>query len=165
MSRLAILSALMGLALGSLSVGSARATELFDPTFDSCAGLNCSSVVVGGVVNSFANTPKPWTAEIRATAGRCLRLDVTQQTADLEIVVVAPNGVVYRNDDSNGLRPLVKINPTATGFYTVQIAQWAGSVTESTFQLAFGVYTLNNANCAGATQPEFRRASAKAPGN
>ena len=134
---------------------SVQATEIFDPSFASCTGINCSSIVIGGVVNAFANSPKPWTAEIRATSGRCLRLDVTTQQADLEIVAVAPNGNVYRNDDTNGLMPVVKINNTATGFYTVQIAQYAGSVTEGTFQLAFGVYNLNNPNCAPATSPEL----------
>ena len=107
------------------------------------------------MVNAYLNTPKPWTAEVRATSGRCLRLDVTSQTDDLEIVAVAPDGRIYRNDDSNGLRPLVKINPTATGFYTVQIANWSGSVSESSFQLALGVYNLNNPNCGAATAPEF----------
>lgn len=139
----------------------AKATELFDPSLATCTGTNCSSVLVGGVVNAYLRTPKPWTAEIRATSGRCLRLDVTSQTDDLEIVAVAPNGAVYRNDDSNGLRPLVKINPTATGFYTVQIANWSGSVSESSFSLAFGVYNLNNPNCSASTQPEMMTAAAK----
>jgi hypothetical protein len=132
------------------------ATELFDPSFASCTGTNCSSITIGGVVNAFGGQPKPWTAEFRATAGRCLRLDVLTQGADLEIVAVAPDGSVYRNDDTVGLLPQVRINPTNSGFYTVQIAQYAGSVTETSFTLAFGQYNLGNPNCLGATTPERR---------
>ncbi len=155
MQRDMLIKGAMLIAMAVPVKGPAQATEIYDPSFASCTGTNCSSIVLGGIVNAFANTPKPWTAEIRATAGRCLRLDVIAQQADLEIVAVAPNGSVYRNDDTNGLMPVVKINNTATGFYTVQIAQYAGSVTEGTFQLAFGVYNLNNPNCAGATPPEL----------
>jgi hypothetical protein len=112
---------------------------------------------MGAVVNSYTGLAKPWTAEVRASAGRCLRLEVSQQVDDLEIVAVAPNGSIYRNDDSIGLRPVVKINPTQNGFYTVQIAQYAGTVTESAFTLSYGIYNLNNPNCSSATTPELRR--------
>src|SRR5690348_59180 len=114
------MSRLLGAAVAVIAITAqvqhSYATEIFDTSFSSCTGINCSSVLLGGVVNAFANTPKAWTAEIRATAGRCLRLDVTQQQADLEIVAVAPNGSIYRNDDTNGLLPVVKINNTQTGF-------------------------------------------------
>jgi hypothetical protein len=160
MKRLDLLRGLAAAAFVVAAPQPSPATELQDPTFASCTGINCSSVQLGGVINAYLRTPKAWTAEIRATAGRCLRLEVTQQADDLEIVVVAPDGRIYRNDDAIGLRPVVKINPTSTGFHTVQIAEYAGTVAESVFQLAFGVYNLNNPNCASPTPPEaaLRRA-------
>jgi hypothetical protein len=147
--------------LAILTGGSAQSTEIADPSFSTCTGINCSSVVLGAVVNAYTGLAKPWTAEVRASAGRCLRLEVSQQVDDLEIVAVAPDGSVYRNDDSIGLRPLVKINSTLNGFYTVQIAQYAGTVSENAFTLTYGIYSLNNPNCSSPTTPELTRVARK----
>jgi hypothetical protein len=75
---------------------------------------------------------------------------VTQQTADLEMTVIAPNGTVYQNDDTTvaDKRPRLKINNTpAPGSYTVVIGQASGSPVTQTFLVAFGVYALGNMNC------------------
>jgi hypothetical protein len=75
----------------------------------------------------------------------------------MELVVIAPNGSVYRNDDRNGAldrRPLVKIGGAPNnGWYTVHVSQWAGAATETNIVLLYGRYNAGNPNCAGPTAP------------
>src|SRR4051812_25665905 len=133
----------------------ALATQIFDFTNSKCTGTNCSSVQLGGTINANGAVAGPWVAEIFASQGQCLRLDVTQENVNTEIVAVSPSGLVFRNDDRSGAdqRPLVGINGTERGFYTVQVSTSAGDAVESDFVLAFGRYNLNNPNCTPATQP------------
>ena len=136
------------------------ASLLFDPTVSSCTGINCSSITVGGtVLNSAGLTPARWDVAIFANTNECLRLDEVVMSgagADDEMVVVAPNGNVYRNDDFGGTtRPRVVIIPTpARGWYYVSIARFNGApAPEHDLQFAFGRYTNNtaNPNCASPT--------------
>jgi hypothetical protein len=157
-----------GLLASALLAGassSASAFQIFDTTVDSCTGTNCGAVVLGGTVNGFSPTAGPWIGSIFGNAG-CLRLDVTSQgTTDLEIVAVAPNGSVFRNDDRAGgdLRPLVKITNAVNGWYTVSISQFAGTAVQSNFTLAMGRYSSSgNPNCAGATPPTSPAAASAA---
>ena len=106
-------------------------------------------------INANGDVAGPWVAEIFASQQQCLRLDVTQENVNTEIVAVSPSGLVFRNDDRSAAdqRPLVKVNGTERGFYTVQVSTSAGDAVESDFVLAFGRYNLNNPNCAQPTQP------------
>ena len=74
---------------------------------------------------------------------------------DFELVAVAPNGQVFRNDDrvAGDRRPLVKVAGTLPGWYTVQVSEFAGHAVDADFTLAFGRYNNGNANCAPATTP------------
>ena len=132
-------------------VSPALATEIFDDTTDSCALANCSSIYLpGSILNHVGVSPHPWVAQLSKEIGPCMRLDVIYQQADLEIVAVAPDGTVYRNDDRNGsLKPLVVVPPnTRKGWYTVQVSHYAGSPVEPNFALAYGTYTPGSPNCA-----------------
>jgi hypothetical protein len=136
------------------------ATPIFDPSTSTCTGINCSSVRVDGVVREAFGEVHPWVIELFANPGQCLRVAVTAEGADLEAVVIAPNGTVYRNDDGGvaacPLCPVVKVNPTpgpARGFYTVQIAHWLGNPVTANFTLLYGLYNAGNPNCAPATPP------------
>src|SRR5688572_23123717 len=107
----------VGTVFGTMLLGaaasSANATEIFT-----------SNATIGGTVFSFGPSARPWVAQVFAAANECLRLDVTTQFTDLEIVAVAPNGSVFRNDDraAGDNRPLVNIRPTPNnGWYTVSI--------------------------------------------
>jgi hypothetical protein len=141
-----------------------HATPIFDPSSSTCTTANCSSETISGTfgVLGAAQSALPWTVEIFSFPQRCLRVEVTSQTTDLELVVVAPNGTVFRNDDG-GIAPcfncpLVKVGNTPNqGWYTVQVAQFAGGGNFSNFTLRYGVYPLNNANCSVPTTGQASR--------
>ena len=148
------------LAAGMAAAPSQAATLLFDPTVSTCTGINCSSITVGGtVMNSAGLSAARWDVAIFAQANECLRLDEVVMTgagADDEMVVVAPNGDAFRNDDFGGtLRPRVVIRPTpASGWYYVSIARFNGDpAPEHDIQFAFGRYTnsTTNPNCESPT--------------
>ena len=146
-----------GLVLGvALMGGTAWATNMFGP-LNTCTGINCGARVIQGTVTQFGPTAQPWVAEIFADPGRCMRLAVTTEGVDLETVVRAPNGQVFRNDDGAAacfLCPVVKIaNTPNNGWYTVSIGQFAGAAASANFTLAYSLYNLGNPNCAGATAP------------
>ena len=144
-------------------LGSAQ-TAVFDDTFSTCATINCSSLRIPGTVLSFAPSAGNWDINVFAAAGECVRLDVISQATDLEMVVVAPNGTVFRNDDRviGDLRPLVKIDRSPNnGWYTVHLAQFAGSAVNANLVLLYGRYNSGNINCFPASTPFVTPLSAK----
>ncbi|MDZ4856812.1 MAG: hypothetical protein SGJ26_18490 [Nitrospirota bacterium] len=147
------------LVLGvALMGGTAWATNMFGPA-NTCTGLNCGARLIQGTVMASAGlASEPWTAEIYSPPGRCFRLAVTAEGADLETVVRAPNGQVFRNDDGFaagcGLCPVVKIaNAPNNGWYAVSIGHFNGAAVNTNFTLQYSLYNLGNPNCAGATVP------------
>ncbi len=114
-----------------------------------------SSATISGTTFGFGPSAMPWTAEVYSGPNACLRIAVLSQATDLEAVVVAPNGTVYRDDDGGGsLRPLVKINGTPNnGWYTVSINHFAGSAVSANFTLSLQRLALNSASCLPATVP------------
>ena len=83
---------------------------------------------------------------------------MTSEFTDLETVVRAPNGTVYRNDDGGiapcPLCPVVKVNSTPNnGWYSVTIGHFAGSPVTGNFTLSYGRYNVGNPNCAASTTP------------
>lgn len=133
-------------------------TAIFDDSVSSCAGINCSSLRIPGTVLNFSPSAGNWDVNVFAGAGECVRLDVISQDADLRMVVVAPNGTVFQNDDRGGgdLRPLVKMTPTSNnGWYTVHLAHFGGSPINANFVLLYGRYNAGNANCSSPTTGQF----------
>jgi len=151
------LLASLAIAVSVLGATAQAATPIWDNTVSNCTALNCSSLTIPGTVSNVvgASTDR-WTIKVFALAGECLRLDETAMFAgDDEMVVVSPDGVIYRNDDFGGtLRPRVVINTTPTrGWYNVSIAHYAGApAPEHDFILSYGRYVANTANnCATPT--------------
>lgn len=147
-------------ALAGLAAAPASAqSELIDSAFGTCTAQGCSDTRIGGWVGNHALRIVPWTAKVLAEAGNCLNLNVVfQQSGNLEMVVVAPDGVtVYRNDQSNGgcgTCPRVKIDPTPlSGYYTAILSNRDGSAADTVFHLGFGQYNHGNINCSGPTPP------------
>jgi hypothetical protein len=158
---------LTALLIGIVPTATLWATPIFDPLTNTCTTLNCGAVRIDGVVRlaraaneTAGGEVRPWVMEIFANPNQCLRAHVIAQDADLEAVLVAPNGNVFRNDDS-GLTgcltcPLLKVNPTPgpnRGFYTLQISHFAGSPVTANFVLMYGLYNLGNPNCSAPTLP------------
>jgi hypothetical protein len=89
---------------------------------------------------------------------------VLTQASDLEITTASPGGAVFRNDDSFvapcPLCPLVKINGTQNGWYTVSISSFSGAAIQANFTLGYGQYNVNNPNCAAPTVPVLSPAAA-----
>jgi hypothetical protein len=151
-----------GVALGTFLVTTSADASgpLADPSRSTCTTVNCSSETITGYTtngNFGVNGPypTPWVGVIGPSGGECLRIQTTQQQGDLEIVVVAADGRVFRNDDSGGTDlSLVKITPTIRGPYTVQVSHFNGAPVSATFVLRYGVYLpATNPNCANPTAP------------
>jgi hypothetical protein len=133
---------------------SSAQTNIFDDTASTCTGTNCSTLRLPGTLLNFAPSAGNWDINVFSSGGECVRLDVSSQNTDLEMVVVAPNGTVYRNDDRGGgdLRPLVKIDATPNnGWYTVHLARFDGSAVNANFVLLYGRYNTGNVNCSNPT--------------
>jgi len=141
--------------LGAFASNQVNATNLFDPFVSTTTILDGSSVRLDGTLNDTNGNSQPWTAELYAAPGECVRFFVTSTAFDSELTVIAPNGTVYRNDDGGGsLRPLVKIpSAPSQGWYTVQVAHFAGAAINSNFTLLYGRYSAGNVNCANGTPP------------
>ena len=145
----------------TISQGEAVAgSRIWDNSFSGCTGINCSSLTIPGTVTNPSNNNDPFELQVFAGANECVRIEVVQsiQGVDLETVVRAPNGSIYRNDDGSGggafNNPLVKINGAPnSGWYSVSINHWNGFASYADFVLTYGRYPLNNPNCAGATTP------------
>ena len=147
-----------GVVLGvALMVGTASATNMFTIGSTSTS-INGGARAIQGTVSNVVTSNNPWTAELWAPAGRCLRIAVTAEGTDLETVVRAPNGQVFRNDDgfvgACGLCPVVKIaNTPNRGWYAVSVSQFAGTAVYADFSMQYSTYNVGNPNCAGATAP------------
>lgn len=135
----------------------AASTNVFDPSFSSCTSNNCSSEEISGTVGNFAGTNNTlaWTVNIFTPGNSCLRAEVISQTRDLEIVLVQPDGTVFRDDDGGvGLQPLVKIDGTSDrGWNTLQVSRFNGDALGADFTMLYGVYPRGNPNCATPTTP------------
>jgi len=157
---------LLSLGVMSLALSTAGAGPLIFDGLDNCTTLNCGAVVLNGISqrNAFGDSV-PFVAQVFADVNQCMRLDVTSQTADMEIVLVSPSGRVWRNDDANGDRPLIKARGDAKGYYTLQINFFNGIPSVNSvqlFTLAYGLYVPGTPNnCPSLTSPSSIRAGAE----
>jgi hypothetical protein len=130
---------------------------VFDPSVSNCTGINCSSTTYNGstILDQF-NSANPFILQVFAPdANLCLRIAVSAQTGNTEIVLVSPTGQVWRNDNrgAGDTRPLVKAITDVAGWYTLQVSHSAGSG-DVDFTLNYGVYTPGtNPNCSSPTTP------------
>jgi hypothetical protein len=168
MRRLSLV-ALFGAAVLCIIPGVAAAGALiFDDTVSTCTALNCSSLRIPGTVTSFGGSAGYFEIGLFATPGTCLRAEVITQGADLEMVVRAPNGQIFRNDDKGGascpLCPRVVVRGApSNGWYSTTLYQFAGAGVDTNFTLLYGRYSpLTNPNCNPATVPAAAPAESQA---
>lgn len=151
----------LGVALGVLAGPAVAAGQnIFDDTVGSCSGANCSSLRIPGTLFAFGASAGQFVFSAFAGPGECVRFDLISPphpAPDMETVVIAPDGTVFRNDDRNGAldrRPLVKIaSAPQNGWYTVRVGQFAGVATETNIVMLYGRYAAGNPNCAAPTIP------------
>ena len=149
-------------ATAALMVGPALALagdDIFDDTVSSCTGTNCSSLRLPGQFAGLGTFTSNWSINALARTGECARFDLISPpgTLDLEVIVVAPGGAVYRNDDRSPTdrRPLVKISPVPLdGWYRVIVTHFAGTnIGIANAVLLYGRYAAGNPNCNNPTFP------------
>lgn len=146
----------IGVAVGG-SAASAQSLDTVGSTPQKCTTLNCKSLEQTGQLNGYGGNTNPWVELLAKSPGgtNCLRVDVTQQSTDLAMSVVGPDGTVYTNDDGGtcSLCPRVVVPRTAIGgIYTVVIGRFDGTAVEATFTLNSGKYKpASNPNCANPT--------------
>jgi hypothetical protein len=173
-----LLSASIPLSLSLLFVSAHAQTNIRDLSVSSDPGINNSAIRLDGALPAInlgelspgggdTDIVEPWVINVYAGAEDCLRLDVTRpapmtEPDDLELVVIAPDGNVYRNNDrsASNLRPLVKINTFIVGFYTVRVQLKNLGSRAQAFTLLYGRYNLGNPNCANATRSLVSREAA-----
>lgn len=134
-------------------------SQVADLSRDTCTTINCNAAVTSGTYHygPFENS-NPFILQIYAEPNECLRVDVTSQNADLEAVLVSPEGTVWRNDDriiQTDLRPLIKVTPNVKGWYTLQISKYNGVAPYAIFTVEHGRYNQGNPNCAGGITPSL----------
>jgi len=149
------------LALSATFSGSALAqSEIIDSDFgDECNTVNCNITSIAGWAGRSSSQVLPWTAKFLAVAGNCLRLQMSfiNGPANLEMVVVAPNGTTRYRNDQGGVAgcpncALVKVDPApVSGFYTTIISSTNGAPVDTDFHILFGQFPHGNVNCAPPT--------------
>jgi hypothetical protein len=152
---------LIGTALAF--AGQCAAAELKTP-LQQCTQPDCGATVIVGRINrsdaeGIANLQIPWAAQIFALKNECLRLRVTAQTSDTELVVVAPGTQrAWRSDGSGGdcpTCPLLKIRTfnNESGWFLVQVNETSGGAVNGDFTLKFARYAASNPNCNSPSTP------------
>ena len=137
------------IASALLTTTAAWAGAQYESTLSSCTTINCSGMTIRGIQQS----AEPFIIQVFARAGECMRLDVSSQTEDTAILLVAPTvdetGFV---DDADGARPIFGLDPVPhTGWYTVAISYFIFDERISRFTLEYGRYPGGNLNCSQAT--------------
>ncbi len=137
------------LALAAATPVQAQALDAIYPNLKKCTTLNCEAVAFRARINGFDTNIDPYLAIVGVSAVGCLRVQVTQATADLQLTVVAPNGLTYFNDNQgSSANPLVVIPLTQAGQYTIALSQTATTAIEAGASVSAGWYTpASNRNC------------------
>ncbi|MBC8121312.1 MAG: hypothetical protein H7Y22_05670 [Gemmatimonadaceae bacterium] len=155
---------LTSIVAATLAAGDAWAvSHQIDPVRDTCTELDCGSVPILGTysrndidTSSTSNfRAVPFVTQVYSNGGECLRLSAVNQTADMEIVLVSPDGTAWRNDDFDSLLPRVVVNTTTRGWYTLQVHHYTGGDSgDDNFVVNYGRYnTGNSGNCTSTTSP------------
>jgi hypothetical protein len=149
------------LSLSALRVDDAKGASLTSDAQNVCTSLNCGSTAIRAQTLASGPGALPFTTQVLAGAGECLRIDATAQTTDTELVLVSPDGTLWRNDDTTGLLPEIRADPTpVAGWYEVHLNHFAGSAVDATATIRYGRYNSGNVNCRSPSQPFSSSSSA-----
>jgi hypothetical protein len=155
------------LAAFLLCAFAASSAELSTP-LRTCTLADCQATVLLGRLNKsdrccgFDNKTLPWVVQLYANKNECLRLRITQQTANTntELVAIAPGTQRAWRNDNSGIAPcptcpLLKIrsNTNEEGWFLVQVNPNNGFPINGQFTLKYARYAATNPNCASPTSP------------
>jgi hypothetical protein len=141
-------------ALSLIPITAIAGSLVYDPS-NTCTSINCSSQSIHGTYHSdAAHDRDPFILQIYSSGDECVRLDVTAETRDLEMVLISPTGRIWRNDDIfDDPRPLIEAITDINGWYTLQVSHFNGADVIADFTLRYGRYDLGNPNCSSVTPP------------
>src|SRR5947207_3068793 len=86
--------ALLILFLSVAVVDAVAGPQIWAPV-NTCTTVNCGARVMSGTYQNDGLNSNPFIMQVFAYANECLRLDITVQTADLEAVLISPDGRIY----------------------------------------------------------------------
>jgi hypothetical protein len=154
-----IVWALWGFSL-YISEGNAAGLLINGSPENTCPTVHClASRFHGYISDADCGAPRcviPFTVDVWGQEGACLRIDVgdPSATVDLFMVLVSPSGVIWRNRNRSARdsRPLIKVDPVPEHeFYTLIISS---ATTETTsFPIRYGNWNSGNINCVNPTPP------------
>lgn len=161
----------LSLAFSPMSKTAFAGAQFFDPV-NTCTGINCTNATYRGTFEVLIGGQQPFVAQIFAMPSECVRIEVTEQQTNLEMVLISPSGTIWRDDDSGqGFEPLIKAATAGgpDGWYTLQVSHFGGNAPFGSydFTLRYGRYNSGNPNCAGPTTPQaaFQAEAAKPEGS
>jgi hypothetical protein len=160
------------LSLCLLTIGQAWGGSIIWTPPSACTSINCDATLLHGNVTTSSTNPggsvEPFIMQVHSSEQYCMRLDVVNQSANMQMVVISPDGTVWRNygRSPNDPRPLIVVPSGAQGWYTVQISLLGGRTSTPgahfNADLSYGRYTsLSNPNCANPTPPALQASMTK----
>jgi hypothetical protein len=138
----------LGILVALAASNAAWAGGQVESTRSTCSPINCAGMTMRGI----HQVNEPFVIQVFARAGECLRLDVSTQTADMALLVVAPSvnfGQISDDRDVGDTRPLLALDALPwTGWYTVAVSPFDVDQATARFTLEYGRYPGGNPNCA-----------------
>ena len=142
---------IIAMLTSALYSSAALAGPQLEDILNTCTHINCRSQLIRGV----SQTTEPFVIQVYAAEGECLRMEVTSQTADVEMVLISPDieDFIYTDDDRAGqFRPVIAVDPvTNRGWHKVLVSEYRGALERARFKLRYGRYDSGNPNCERTT--------------
>ncbi|PON14073.1 hypothetical protein C2W62_30985 [Candidatus Entotheonella serta] len=100
------------------------------------------------------NNVDPFVIQTFSSGDECVRLEVIEQGADMEMTLISPTGTIWQNDDGGvGSQPLLKVITNVRGWYPLVVSQFAGSSLIANFNFLYGRFPSSSSQCSNPTLP------------
>ena len=131
--------------------GAAFAGSQIESRLSNCSAINCA----GETIRVTHQAAEPFVSQLFARVGECLRVDVTQQSADTGLMLLSPLvPLAVASDDRSDAdtRPLLMLDELPwTGWYTLVVGFEGTGNSVVRAKVDYGRYPGGNANCAPPT--------------
>ncbi|WP_089943319.1 hypothetical protein [Candidatus Entotheonella palauensis] len=117
-------------------------------------------VILSGSYETHENgNTDPFVLQIFSSGNECVRLEVIRQGTDLEMTLISPQGAIWQDDDGGvDTQPLIKAITNVRGWYPLVLSQFAGAPANADFDLQYGRFASNSAQCSPPTTPRTNNA-------